>query len=303
MNRPPHHRRDAPTMLGICLVMFVLLLPAACGKSSAADRDPLVINGKRIDDGGVEEWDLPAAGEAAPDPVAAPAGGPLRPDKRSSSGPPKVLVAGDSVAFYLSVPIVNGAKDLGITARSQANQVCGVIKVGRIRNADGSVSDSEAGCRWPDEWAATELDTFDPDIVLIALGAPPLVDLEIDGEFAAPCSNRFDAWYTSRFRALIDQLSAEGAFVAIANTAYPITFPEIPDGKRRTDCLNTDIAAAAVGRHAAVIDLLNFTCPNRVCSNERNGVVMRPDGIHYGPEGSNIVAAWLVPEALRAAGY
>ncbi len=303
MNLSNRGRTEVPRILCTGVVLLIIAVIAACGKSSAADRDPMVINGKRVDDGGAEEWDLPADKPASVPAVSDTDRRASRPARPKLSGPPKVLVAGDSVAFFLSLPIVSGAKDFGIVARSQANQVCGVIKVGRIRNADGSVSDSEAGCRWPEVWMSTELETFDPDVVLIALGAPPLVDLEIDGEFSAPCSNNFDAWYTARFRELIDRLGAKGAFVAIANTAYPITFPEIPDGKRRTDCLNIDLAAAVVGKEAAVIDLLGFTCPNGVCSNDRNGVIMRPDGIHYGPDGSAIVAAWLIPQALRAAGY
>ncbi len=304
VGRGAPRRRRSVAVVALAIIGGFGSIGAACGRPSAADRDPPVIDGKRVRDNPVEDFSDSGNGQGgAPAPVEmGPPAGAGAASGGAATEAPKVLLAGDSIAFFLSIPIVNGQKGLGIVAQTQAKQVCGLVPVTAMRHEDGSLDPNVALCTWPATWAPGELDAFRPDVVLLATGAPPIVEYQIEGQFRAPCDATFDAWYTAEFAKVVDLLGSRGAFVAVANTAYPATFPAIPHGVERTDCLNRDMAAAIVGKRAAIVDLRSWVCPGGTCATTRDGVVLRPDGVHYTKEGADLVAAWLVPEALRLAG-
>lgn len=281
----------------LALAALVLSAAVACGRSSAADRDPAYRDGQRVYDpaGNVEHFDDGAAGSddgSGQTETPAPA-----------KAPPKVLIAGDSIAFFLSVPLVNHQKDLGIVAKSEANMVCGVVEIAEVRHDDSNAPDDTSGCRWPSTWAPATLASFRPDIVLVMTAAPLLVSFKIDGAWVAPCTAAFDTWYAERLSDAIEVLGASGATVVLTNVAYPSTFPEIPNAKPRTDCLNRALEQAVVGHDAVIVDLKSWVCPpdKPTCDTVRDGATLRPDGIHFTKEGADKVAAWLVPEVLRAA--
>jgi hypothetical protein len=45
---------------------------------------------------------------------------------------------------------------------------------------------------------------------------------------------------------------------------------------------------------AQLIDLFAFTCPDGACIDKINGVVLRPDGLHYEGRSARIVDRWIM---------
>jgi lysophospholipase L1-like esterase len=77
-------------------------------------------------------------------------------------------------------------------------------------------------------------------------------------------------------------------------------FPAPADLDARTDCANRSGREAAAAHGAAVVDLADYVCPDGQCLTMRDGVVLRPDGVHFTKEGATLVARWLVPQLVAA---
>jgi len=66
--------------------------------------------------------------------------------------------------------------------------------------------------------------------------------------------------------------------------------------------VNEELRAAVASRAevSELVDLAELVCPGRVCIQQRGGVVVRPDGIHFNPKGDPWVGRWLLEQALES---
>ena len=78
--------------------------------------------------------------------------------------------------------------------------------------------------------------------------------------------------------------------------------PELFDARQQ--CTN-DVVRSVAAAHPGVrvVDLAEWTCPQwPSCRDEADGVLLRSDGVHFNDEGATVVASWMVPQLIDAAG-
>ena len=216
---------------------------------------------------------------------------------------PRVMVVGDSVAFYLGQALVAEQGALGVEVANRGVIACGLSRAPRIRYPDGGIGQARPECdTWPERWAA-DVAAFRPHVVVLLIGNPPSGDPEVDGRFVPPCSEAFDEWYTAEVTEAIEVLGSAGATVAVATAPYSRFAFRPDDLDERTDCVN-DLYRRAVREHGAgsvLVELDEWVCPDD-CLEEVDGVVLRPDGVHLEGDGATLAVQWLLPEVLTRAG-
>src|SRR5204862_3704097 len=122
-----------------------------------------------------------------------------------------------------------------------------------------------------------------PTVALVVLGAPTIGDLDIDGAWIHPCEKAFDVAYRRLADRAIEVLGARGAAVVIATAPYVDQHEDYRTNRDRTDCVNAVLrGAAAASPYAETIELAEHVCPTRLCFDRQGGVLLRPDGLHYG---------------------
>ncbi|MGH9247255.1 MAG: acyltransferase family protein [Acidimicrobiales bacterium] len=243
-------------------------------------------------------------------PVASadPGGGPLSSVAASAPAPragASVLVAGDSGAFFLGAAMERVGPDLGADVMNLGHVACGIARQGdgMTREDDGAFFPDPEGCDdWPERWRSN-LAQARPDVALLVLGWPGLGIRVVDGQPQRACQPAFDAYYRREVDAAIETLTSTGAGVAVATVPYLSDSPADSEARRRVDCLNR-IYEAAVAAHpdASVVDLFNWTCPGRTCREDVDGIVLRPDRIHFEGAGADIAARWVLQELVKVAG-
>lgn len=226
----------------------------------------------------------------------------LGPLTGAGGGTPRVLILGDSVAATIADGVLAHQDRFGIEARSAAVAGCGVARAHpRVRDADGDEID-EAAClsttaRWADEVAA-----FEPDAVLVVLGWPGHTDRFVDGTWRRPCDPTFDAWYEGELLAALDAASRPGTQVALTTVPYYRPSADDRGTDASTDCLNRIHRAAAAARPGvAVLDLAGHVCPDASCTVDREGVELRPDGLHFAGASGVWAGDWLLRDQWRSA--
>jgi peptidoglycan/LPS O-acetylase OafA/YrhL len=216
--------------------------------------------------------------------------------------PIRVLVVGNSIALYTAD---EGFKRL---RTSPALDVLNLGSIGcrllpqetRSRYPSGDVYASQTEpCE--KNWALA-VSLFRPDVVVVLVSDPTDAEHEIDGHWTAPCDALYDATLTSDLNDQIRLLSSRGARVVVATSAYA-GFP----GKSRTwyahdDCQNNTFREVVrTEPHTVLADLSAWMCPVRDadCHRTVDGVVLRPDGVHFRDASARIFAAWLIAQAQR----
>jgi len=222
----------------------------------------------------------------------------------------KVLLVGDSVAYTLGVGFEGDvAAENDLLVWNQAVLFCELVPGPHREN--GEVRPASDTCvNWEAEWRrAVEL--FEPDVSLLQIGAWEIFDREIDGEWVTFGTPEYDAVLVPTLQRIVAALSSQGATVVLVTTP---NF-ERDDGTvtewtqndtRRTDHFNRLLRDLAAANPSTVhlIDLGGYLCPDNQCRDEIDGVVMRPDGLHFGKDGrdAQVVARWLSPQLRPIAG-
>jgi peptidoglycan/LPS O-acetylase OafA/YrhL len=220
--------------------------------------------------------------------------------------PPRILLVGDSVAYTLAAGLVPVEQTLGIDVSSQAVIACGVARGnGRVRLPDGSTAVETAECHdWEGRWGG-ELDTFVPDVAVLVVGWAGNTQRDLDGVWRSACDPVFDTWYEGEVRDALEVLTSRGTPVVMATAPYYRSVKAPPDSDASVDCLNR-VYRTVVARTPGVslVDLGAHICPERAaCRTEEDGIVLRPDGLHFdGPSGT-LVGSWLVDRSLEAVGF
>lgn len=239
---------------------------------------------------------LVATGDARPRPPAAVSAPADVPAVAPGDPRPRLLLVGDSGAALMGDALAAVGAEAGVVVAPQGSVGCGIARAGDGVVLDGRFVPDPDGCDgWPERWAEA-VGRFDPTVSVLLIGWPGMGDREVDGEPSHPCGAAFDRYYQAELDTALRVLGRRGGSVALVTVPYAALAPE---GHDRADCLN-DLYRSTAAQHTGVklLDLARWTCPHGRCLNEVDGVVLRPDGVHFEGDGAMVAARWLLAEAL-----
>ncbi len=217
----------------------------------------------------------------------------------------RVLLVGDSVMTTIGPGLVHQGDAHHLLVADYGVPGCGLLRAPIVHN--GKVTDIPAACRrWPVVWAQL-LDQFHPSVVGLHTSTWDIFDRRVDGRTLRVGTHEFDAYMLSEMREAVDVLSSRGARVAVLTAPYY----HIRDGLQIEDAGRSSYNPTLVDRYNAdlrelgrrnpdrvrVIDLNHFACPGGKYTNSLHGVAdFRGDGVHFTPEGSDLVGKWMAPQ-------
>jgi hypothetical protein len=196
------------------------------------------------------------------------------------------VLIGDSVALTLGVGFER-VQPPTLEMKNAAALGCGVIR------GDAYIGNrwhpNAANCdRWNDSWP--ELIQREQAQVAVGFwGAWDMFDRRVAGQVMRWGTPELDRFLTSELDRALSVLVSTGARVVLLTAPYF----EPPD-------LAT--VAHAHGDAVTVVDLHAHLAPNGELVNSIAGVDdIRSDGIHFSPQGADVVARWLSPKIVRFA--
>jgi hypothetical protein len=222
-----------------------------------------------------------------------------------AAGRVRVLVVGDSVAISLFPGLQRAARDANLDVVSGATLAC------RAQLDDGEVNDdTPQRSRCEPDWGRL-VERLDPDVVLMVdSGVWSLRDERVGDRVLRLASPAWDANITTQWQEALDTFSATGARVVMPTMAYTRARNDHAGdtssvfNPKAVDHANDTLAGFVAQNRDRVqlVDLQGFVCPNGRFQEPLGPVaVARPDGVHYGTEGSIVVGRWLARH-LAAAG-
>jgi peptidoglycan/LPS O-acetylase OafA/YrhL len=227
---------------------------------------------------------------------------PTGPVPRPAGRQPRVLVVGDSVAYWIGDGMTKQASSLKVNVANRAVFGCPLIRDAFHQRDGGDVLNISTGCaQWPANWA-DDVNRFRPDVVMMMFGGPPPVQRDIPGGWAGPCDASYNQWYTKSVSDAVDILSSKGAMVFVAPGAYS-RFPFMDFAKLDplTDCQNKvyDDVVKTKPR-ARILPIDSFVCPTRgTCAQQMDGINLRDDGVHYTGDAAKFMARWVTGQMLQ----
>ena len=212
---------------------------------------------------------------------------------------PRVLVVGNSIALY-------GA-DEGFK-RLHTSPPLDVLNLGsvgcrllpeetrsRYPHGETMVSQSQP-CR--SNWALA-VTLYRPDVVVMLVSEPTDADHEINGVWTHPCEPGYDDMLTHELHDQIHLLASKGARVIIATAAYAgLPFKSLA-WFQHNDCQNAIFRRVVADEPRAVLaDVFRWICPqmDQDCDTNIDGIVLRPDGVHFRDASARVLAAWVIAQ-------
>ncbi len=278
-----------------------LIVAATAGATTAVDAEPAQA-------AGTAPHGVPAGGDpgTSADTVAVPAG---------TAGPIRVLLVGDSEASFLGFGLGPDSAAYGVAYQGDGVFGCGLLTYTTSFHGtlvDGAVGERGGHTLVPcgtqlTRWQA-DVDTFHPDVVLLADGEYEVRDQRIDGTWQHLGQPSFDARERRALEAAVRVLGSDGATVVLLTAPY-YQQPEQADGQPwpedaparvdRYNALLRQVAAASHGR-VVVADLGARLDPGGHFTPTIDGMTVRfSDGIHVTPAGAKLVSPWLLTTSAR----
>ncbi len=216
--------------------------------------------------------------------------------RNAPSGAERVLIVGNSVAFFLGQSMQHIHTDPPIVAFDAGFPACifpPEITGERVATAEGAtVIQPTIPCDFASQ--ARVVNGFRPNVVFWIVSNIESGGLRYRGQWVRPCTEPYESLYQRSLRTEAAVLGARGAKVVITTAAYPRYFLSPPNGP--TDCDNRLRRKVAAETGAQLVDLFSYICPRGQCRAKQNGVTLRPDGLHYEGPGGEIVARWLIDQ-------
>ncbi len=212
------------------------------------------------------------------------------------AGATRLLLVGDSGPTYLGTELATVAREAGAVAASSSQPFCNPLEPeGTTRWSDGSIEGDGEPCHDVRQRAWRRLvEEYRPDVVVyyIAAGGGD-AEVLMDGRWVRECEADYDRYLAGALREDADLLGAGGATVVFATTpAGPLTGSHVAGG---LGCRRATLGAVAAARPGtAVVDMAAVVA----AGEERDAGSMFRDPVHLSEHGAQVVAAWLVPEAL-----
>jgi peptidoglycan/LPS O-acetylase OafA/YrhL/lysophospholipase L1-like esterase len=228
---------------------------------------------------------------------------------RSESGL-EVLLIGDSLAQRLAPRFESAASERHWRTEKIVRWGCGIIESQRLRYLGGELELDLSSCNDLSTRLRDALSGSGPDVVLVLEGWPGGGEKLLDGVWRAPCTAEFDAAFAEDLASLVGDLRAARVVPVIATTAPPNISGLSPSFTKLWKDLKPAELEALLNRHTAcqndvrrevareagahLIDLAAFVCPGGRCQEEIDGVLLRPDGVHFLGSGADLVSRWLL---------
>jgi len=279
-------RRQAPAFVlatVACVVIAAVVVPVASPPLAAAGADG-------YDPNADVQTTMPAPPSTTPTPT-------------TTAGAPRpvtsVLVVGDSVAWSLDAQLQRSPVD-GVKVVDRGVIGCNIWRGEPVVIDGRRTSDPPACAQWPDRWRSL-LSTVQPQVTMLVLGTSGNTRV-LGGATVDECDPAFRAAFGAHAIEAIDVLSSTGA-VVLVTTVPDLGVDFRPHARERLDCVNDALRAAVAARSttAEIVDLAEQVCPGRACIQQRAGVVVRPDGLHFNAKGDPWVGRWLLGQALDPA--
>jgi peptidoglycan/LPS O-acetylase OafA/YrhL len=214
---------------------------------------------------------------------------------RSPPGARRVMIAGDSVAYFLGSAFEQITPKQPIGVFNAGIQGCTFPQhITRVRyhNAYGTDLNKKAfAC--DDVWEAAAVGRFRPDLVFWFVSNPGDFVL-YRGTWISTCSSAYASLYERSLEATLKTLASQGAKVVLTTAAYPRYL--YADEDHQTDCENRFRRVVAAKTGLQLVDLQGYICPGGKCREKQDGVTLRVDGEHFEGAGGRLVASWLLDQ-------
>jgi peptidoglycan/LPS O-acetylase OafA/YrhL len=230
----------------------------------------------------------------------------------AGGNPSRILLVGDSVGYNLGTGFegdINSNSDIRLW--NQAILWCELIDAPRLE--DGVEKPAYEACKdWKSQWRDA-LNSFQPDISVVDVGAWEIYDRKINDQWVKFGSPEFDQMLSDKLQEVADTLDASGSPVVFLTSPYferndGVSATEwTVNDRSRVDHFNEllrDLAAKPENAgKVQLLDLGHWLCPgpSDPCQDQINGVTVRDDGLHYGEDGARAVARWLTPQFRQLA--
>ena len=220
----------------------------------------------------------------------------------------RVYLVGDSVAFRLGYDYQPGTVP-GMALETDAIIGCGVARAANVER--GRVQPLPAQCaRWPSMWRAG-VARVRPDVALLVVGAWEVYDKRVGDRTLRVGTAEYERYLDGELRLAYDTLAQGSRRIAMLNVpCYRQRDAGLgPDAAVRNDparvtWLNQVLARfVAARRHRmTLLDLRGLLCPGGRQVDRLDGRLLRDDGVHFSPDGADLVWRWLGPQLRRLAG-
>jgi peptidoglycan/LPS O-acetylase OafA/YrhL len=247
-----------------------------------------------------------AAAKAGSAPALAPP-----PSAPAAPGVARGVLIGDSVALTLGTGF-DRVQPRNLEMKNASVLGCGVIR--GDASIGGSWRPNASNCdRWSDGWPEL-IQREQAQVVVAFWGAWDMYDRRVAGDVLRWGTPELDRHLTAELDHALTVLSATGARVVLLTAPYfePPDLATRADRARslferpRVDHWNGLLrdAANAHSGSVTVVDLHTYLAPQGELLDSIAGVDgIRSDGIHFSPQGADVVARWLSPQIVRAVNH
>ncbi len=236
-----------------------------------------------------------------------------------TGGAIRALLLGDSEASFLGFGLGPGSAAFNVNYEGDGVFGCGLLPNTTlfhgtlVHGTEGARGGQQAvSCTTQLQRWKADLDTFHPDVVMLAEGEYEVRDRLVNGTWTHIGQPSFDAAELSAIRSAVADLRSTGATVVLVTAVYyhqqeqtnGAAWPE--DDLHRVDLYNAMLrqVAAESGGGVVVEDLNSHLDPGGKYAQYIGKVNVRfADGIHVNPAGATLIAPWLLKDlaALGAA--
>jgi peptidoglycan/LPS O-acetylase OafA/YrhL/lysophospholipase L1-like esterase len=225
--------------------------------------------------------------------------------------PPRVMLVGDSVARSLGPGLARASAKEGIEFWDGSVPGCGLATdVGERWFGQWQGLDARCVPGWRERWPS-QVEQFDPDVVITLFGAQDAFDRRVDGAELAFDTPPGAALAERDLQAAVTALSSSGAQVVLLTAPYyrlccpmKIDEPRSPMNEAwitRYNERQLEVARRNPTR-ARLVDLNQYLGPEGTWTDTVGAVKVRSfDRSHLSEEGADLVASWLVPQLLELA--
>jgi len=191
-------------------------------------------------------------------------------------------VVGDSTANSLGWTL-RGVREPGIAVELRGQDGCSMLR----DSCDGAL------------WAQHKRDVR-PAATLVFLGGAYLYGQTFDGAWREACYPAWDRVFEETLTRRISDLATVEGQVWAVTVPNPLGPYDKPSWRAKVDCINASVRrAAAAVPGVRILDLAELLCPGDVCEREREGTLIRPDGVHFDIEGSRVLARRVLDQIPR----